>query len=148
MRVMKWTLVLTAVTLAFSARTDVAIAQSATESGCAVFAPAQIVPGQDFDVRVSRVPGYPGGWLWPTVLIRVAYPTNPGWRSVQTDQKTVPKMGVIRTDFTLKASSALYPDPMGGIVRGGTAYILAIVSEPTTGDPIRTLCTASAVIAE
>ncbi len=114
---------------------------------CTIFPPAQIVPGQDFDLRVSRVPGYPGGWFSPTILIKLTYPTQPGWAFSQTEQKTIPKMGAIRTDFSLKAPFSLYPDPLGGFIPGGTVNILAIVVEPTTGAPRKTLCTGSTTIA-
>jgi hypothetical protein len=113
---------------------------------CAVFPPPQIVPGESFEVRVSRVPGYPGSWFAPTVVLRLSYPTETGWAYEDTVSKTIPKMGVIRTDFALSAPLSLYPDPQGGLVPGGTVSIVAIVVEATVPTPRRTLCTASSVI--
>ncbi len=119
-----------------------------TEGGvsCTIFPPAQVVPGQPFDVRVSRVPGYPGSWFSPTVRLKIRYPTEPGWSYEQDVKKTIPKIGAIRTDFSLLAPYSIYPDPQAGFVAGGTVSMLAVVLEPTTGGTRRTICTASTII--
>lgn len=121
-------------------------AATADDVECTIFPPAEIVPGQAFDVRVSRVPGYPGGWFSPTLYLRVGYPTNAGWSYVQQDVRTVPKMGVIRLDATLFAPTSLYPDPSGGLVAGGPVSIVAIVREPAGDTYINTVCSADTVV--
>lgn len=113
---------------------------------CAVFPPAQIVPGQNFEIRVSRVPGYPGGWFAPTITVRVAYPTESGWAYEQRNSLTIPKMGVIRADLSMFTPFSLYPDPQGGFVSGGTVKIIAIVTEPTVPVERKTLCTAATIM--
>lgn len=113
---------------------------------CTLFAPDVIFPGDTFDVRVSRVPGYPGGWFSPTIRLEVNYPTNAGWAYKQIDQRTIPKVNIIRADATLFAPSNVYPDRSGGFVAGGIVSITAVVSEPTTGRPIRTVCTTTTTL--
>jgi hypothetical protein len=116
------------------------------DANCTIFAPDQIYPGQNFDLRVSRVPGYPGGWFAPTFYIEVSYPTEPGWVYNQGEQRTIPKMGVIRADFTLQAPYSIYPDSQGGFVPGGTVKIVAKVVEGSKGKAAKTLCTATSTI--
>ena len=123
-----------------------ASAGSRTDATCAIFAPDQIFPGQSYDLRVSRVPGYPGGWFSPTFFIEVSYPTEPGWVYNQNEERTIPKMGMIRADFTLQAPYSIYPDSLGGFVPGGTVNIVAKVVEAGKGKVAKTLCTATSTI--
>ncbi len=123
-----------------------ASAGSRTDATCAIFAPAQIFPGQSYDLRVSRVPGYPGGWFSPTFYIEVTYPTEPGWVYNQNEDRTIPKMGITRADFTLQAPYSMYPDSLGGFVPGGTVNIVVKVVEGGKGKVVRTLCTTTSTI--
>jgi hypothetical protein len=116
----------------------------AADASCTIFAPEQIFTGQTFDIRVSRVPGYPGGWFVPTITIKVDYPTTSGYEYSQIDRRTISEMGVIRSDAILYAPSSLYPVPEGGIVTGGEVNITAVVSE--SGGVTRTLCKTNSVI--
>jgi hypothetical protein len=113
---------------------------------CAVLAPPQIVPGQPFEVVVSRVPGYPGTWFSPTIVLKLTYPTNAGWVYRQVDTRTIPKMGPIRMEATLMAPYSLYPDPSGGFVPGGTVEIVAIVREPAGDRFVNSICSATTIV--
>jgi hypothetical protein len=122
---------------------SLAAAQDVT---CAVQAPAQIVPGQPFDVVVNRVPGYPGTWFSPTIVLKLTYPTNAGWAYRQVDTRTIPKMGPIRMEATLMAPYYLYPDPSGGFVPGGTVQVVAVVREPAGDRFVNSICTTSTIV--
>lgn len=116
---------------------------AATEVECTIFPPAQIFPGQTFDLRISRVPGYPGGWFAPTFITRVTYPTTGGWEYTQIEKRTVPKTNVIRVDETFYAPYSLYPDPDAGFVPGGIVNITVMVRDQGADQQI---CTAQSVI--
>ncbi|TGD74760.1 hypothetical protein E4634_06050 [Mangrovimicrobium sediminis] len=122
------------------------LAPSTQAAECTIFTPDTVTPGQPFDVRVSRVPGYPGGWFSPTLILKVDYPTNAGWAYSQREQRTVPKMGVIRLDATLLPPYSLYPDTLGGLLPGGSVGFTAIVREPSGGTYVNTICTGSSVV--
>lgn len=64
-------------------------AAPALAADCAVYGPNVIVAGQTFDIRVSRVPGYPGSWFSPTIRLEINYPTNAGWSYKQIDTRTI-----------------------------------------------------------
>ena len=138
--------IMVALTLVVAAGSSVSANAASSDATCALFAPNQIFPGQNFDLRVSRVPGYPGGWFSPTFYIEVSYPTEPGWVYNQNEERTIPKMGVIRADFTLRAPYAIYPDTQGGFVSGGTVKIVARVAEGGRGKAAKVLCTATSTI--
>jgi len=135
---------LAALTLVAAAGSMASADAATAASSCTVFAPDQIIPGQNFDLRVSRVPGYPGGWFSPTFSINMTYPTQPGWEYSQSEDRTIPRMDVIRADFTLRAPNSLFPDPNGGFVTGGTVNIVVVVTEASSrGKQSRILCTAT-----
>lgn len=138
--------IMAALMLVTAAGSMVSANAATKDATCAIFAPAQIFPGQSFDLRVSRVPGYPGGWFSPTFYIEVTYPTEPGWVYNQSEERTIPKMGLIRADFTLQAPYSIYPDSLGGFVPGGTVKIVARVVEAGKGKAARTLCTTTSTI--
>lgn len=130
-----------------SAAAETAPAEAtAADVTCTVFPPAQIVPGENFDIRVSRVPGYPGSWFAPTITVRVTYPTESGWAYAQSNSLTIPKMGAIRADISMFIPFSIYPDPQGGFMSGGRVKILAIVTEPTVPVESKTLCTATTIM--
>jgi len=117
------------------------------DAGCAVLVPEAINAGQPYTVKVVRVPSYPGGWFYPTIIIDATYPATQGNEIGDSREQTIAKMGVTYATATFTVPAAFTDTNELVIKSGGKAKIAATVTEPLNNGQFReTSCTATTVV--
>ena len=116
-----------------------------TNDGCTVLLPAYIETGNTFSVKVVRVPGYPGGWMSPTIYLDVVYPATDASILTQNNTQTINSF-----DVTYATASFFVPSMKSQSIASSptspdaTATVTATISEPFSSGKAKVSSTCSA----
>jgi hypothetical protein len=127
--------------------TPLAAGAAKPSAGCAVLLPDSVQVGVPFEVKVRRVPAFPGQWFSPTITVDVVVqlvpePSGPR-RFTLTFEETFP--GIL----TSNEATAIFTIPdLANIDAEADVDVFAMVSEPTSGRVSRdSFCEESTVLA-
>lgn len=123
-------------------------ASTGTAVSCAVLLPAEIYTGNSFNVKVVRVPSYPGSWTQPTIYTDVVYPTTSGDSMTQNDTQKINRFNVTYALATFMVpsmnSTGISSSPTDP---NATATVTATISEPLSNNKARqTTCSATTAV--
>ena len=114
-----------AVGLALMIPAATAGAKPPVDAGCAVLLPSAINTGLPYQVKVVRVPRYPGGWSRPTFVIDVVYPTTPDNNIGDTREQTILRHNVTYGLATFTAPEAYDPETGQPVIVSGGMFCRA-----------------------
>lgn len=118
-----------------------AAAKKPEPASCEVLVPGNLNPGDMFDVTVVRVPGYPGQFFAPTVMVELIAPVDDGGDGPNSYSQVVTQSFDLgesnRTQTTMWLPQLLNPDFDADVV------VIATVLQPVNkGKAIESQCDA------